>query len=103
MAQSCSISVKKTYGIQRVCGSWQIARSTVYHNLKKIALGIHLKKRGPKPMVDDARLLELLREIIDERSKVGIHGEGSESCARSCEPVRQPGNQFAYRRLVCYR
>ena len=30
MSQSCSISVHKRYGLQRVCRVWRVARSTVY-------------------------------------------------------------------------
>jgi transposase InsO family protein len=48
----------------------------VYYKIAGAISGIISKKRGPKPQQDDVTIVELLKDIIDERCKLGIHGEG---------------------------
>lgn len=74
LAGLASISQKKTYGLQRVCRVWRIARSTIYaQRLRKQPGAPALQKRGPKQAVDDAKLLEHIRHVL--RSSP-FHGEG---------------------------
>ncbi|MEI6243124.1 MAG: IS3 family transposase [Chlamydiota bacterium] len=60
MGQTISPSSKKTYGLKRVCTVWGVARSTVYAKKRQSCSG----KRGPKPLVEEGRLLEMIQEDI---------------------------------------
>jgi putative transposase len=69
-----SISQKKCYGLQRVCRVWRIARSTIYaRRLRKQPGAPALKKRGPRQMVDDVKLLEYIRHVL---ASSPFQGEG---------------------------
>ena len=64
MSRKASVSTGTPYGVERVCETWEQARSTFYEqqeNAEKLAQGIRPGKRGPKPRVPDEELLDLIR------------------------------------------
>ena len=64
MSQTVSASTGATYGVEQVCVVWEQARSTFYDRLERaqrLCHGIKPGKRGPKPLVPDAELLDLIR------------------------------------------
>jgi putative transposase len=73
MSTSISPSTGRTYGLQRVCCVWGIARSTIYGVRKRKKLGVVKKRPGPPPEVKDKDLLKAIKEVIG-RSK--FTGEG---------------------------
>lgn len=70
MSQTISPGAKKLYGLKRVCEVWGLARSTLYASKKKKAPP---KRRGPKPKLEDQKLLE---EIKTEINNSPFKGEG---------------------------
>jgi transposase InsO family protein len=67
MSQTVSASTEATYGVERVCVVWEQARSTFYdrrERAQKRFQGIMPGKRGPRPVVPDAELLELIRHDL---------------------------------------
>ena len=75
MSVSASPSTGKVYGVERVCSAWGVPRSSFYnqHNSKSQA-DEELppkKKRGPKPKISDERLLELIRQDLEESPFTG--------------------------------
>jgi len=77
MSQSCSISVHKRYGLQRVCRVWRVARSTVYARQvrqAKLSTGhLVLRKRGPLGACSDEDLVAHIHRVIQSSP---FHGEG---------------------------
>lgn len=68
MSQTISPGTGKPYGLKRVCEMWSIARSSFYSKRKKPA-----DKRGPKPQIQDDKLLTMIRDDIDRSP---FKGEG---------------------------
>jgi len=67
MSQTVSEGSAKPYGVERVCDVWEQARSTFYdrqERVQKLAQGIKPGKRGPKPYLSDAELLDLIRRDL---------------------------------------
>lgn len=66
MSQTSSPSVGCLYGLERVCGAWEVARSTYYSRKKRPtkAEGSECKKPGPEPEISDSELLSLIKEDI---------------------------------------
>lgn len=67
MSQTVSEGSAKPYGVERVCDVWEQARSTFYdrqERVQKLAQGIKPGKRGPKPCLSDAELLDLIRRDL---------------------------------------
>jgi hypothetical protein len=60
MSQTVSEAAAKPYGVERVCDVWEQARSTFYDRQLKLVQGIKPGKRGPRPPVSDAELLDLI-------------------------------------------
>ena len=60
MSQTVSEAAAKPYGVERVCDVWEQARSTFYDRQQKLVQGIKPGKRGPRPPVSDAELLDLI-------------------------------------------
>ena len=63
MSQTVSPGADKPYGVQRVCRIWEQARSTFYHVAlqdSRPAAG----RRGPRPLISDDELLELIRHDL---------------------------------------
>ena len=55
---------------------WCIPRSTIYHQKQQRIQSQTLNKRGRKPVICDAKLLETIRVIIREAQMLGFTGEG---------------------------
>jgi putative transposase len=73
MSQAYSISVGRTYGLQRVCRVWQIPRSTVYERRARAHTTPVAARRGPQGPCSDSELVEHIRRVIQESP---FHGEG---------------------------
>ena len=97
MSQTVSASTGAAYGVERVCLVWEQARSTFYDRRERAqrrSEGLMPGKRGPKPLVPDADLLDLVRHdlaaspfIGEGHRKVGdvcASGKGYESPASEC-------------------
>ncbi len=74
MSRAHSISARKTYGVQRVCRNWRIARSSVYHARKHSEADASSdtptpppRKRGPRGACTDEQLLEHIERVLVER------------------------------------
>jgi len=72
MSQAYSVSVRRRYGLARVCRVWAWARSTVYAGQRRdsrppAAPG----KRGPKTNWTDARLTEFIQQVLAASPFVG--------------------------------
>lgn len=63
MSQTISPGAEKPYGIQRVCRIWEQARSSYYHDARRCGMSDQTppKRRGPRPLVSDETLLDLIR------------------------------------------
>ncbi len=74
MSASTSPSTGKPYGVRRVCAAWDVPRSTFYHHRKRSAQpSPTTRRRGPRPTLSDAALLEAIRADL-KRSP--FSGEG---------------------------
>lgn len=64
MSRETSTGAGKSYGLQRVCRVLQVARSTIYGQQARESakvVRLHALRRGPKPKVSDAELLDAIR------------------------------------------
>jgi len=77
MSTATSTSTGKTYGLQRVCRLWRVARSTVYEQRRREAIEPDQRpaprKRGPIGACTDEQLVEQIRRVLCESP---FHGEG---------------------------
>jgi len=64
MSQTCSIATRRRYGLVRVCAAWEIARSTILAQQQREAAAVPLKKRGPKNVISDERLVAAIRHDL---------------------------------------
>ncbi len=72
MSQAMSPSAKRTYGIQRVCRAWRLARATVQrHKAQACAEPRILAKRGPKTILSDDAILTEIRAVLASPVFVG--------------------------------
>ena len=74
MSREVSPSTGKSYGLERVCAVWGIARSTAYSVMGKTDVGgeeTEVSKRGPRPEVSDEELLRKIRRDLDRSPFVG--------------------------------
>lgn len=72
MSQAYSVSVRRRYGLARVCRMWAWARSTVYAAQDRTVQGHPpAEKRGPKTAWSDAQLTELIRDVLAASPFVG--------------------------------
>lgn len=75
MSVSASPSTGKVYGVERVCSAWGVPRSSFYNqHSSKPQADEELptkKKRGPKPKILDEKLLELIKQDIEESPFIG--------------------------------
>lgn len=71
MSAERSPATGKRYGIERVCGITGYPRSTFYS--KQTESKVKRRKRGPKPLITDERLLELVKEDL---ARSPFSGEG---------------------------
>ena len=75
MSQTISESSGLPYGVQRICQVWEQAPSTFYEQMQRALRGPErtLCRRGPRPVVCDEELLEL---ICRDLAASPFHGEG---------------------------
>lgn len=75
MSATISPATGKAYGIQRVCGVWDFPRSTFYTQKARLEASSPAApaKRGPKTLLSDEELLELIR---DDLATSTFKGEG---------------------------
>lgn len=73
MSHKTSPSIKKPYGLKRVCQTWKVPRSTVYDHRKRKASQILKHRPGPKPKISNEEVLSLIRQDIKNSP---FHGEG---------------------------
>ena len=66
MSREVSPSTGQVYGVERVCTSAGLARSSYYAQQQRTTQPQRpRRRRGPKPEVSDERLLELVRADLD--------------------------------------
>src|SRR5215213_8951943 len=63
----------EAYGVRRVCAAWGMPRSSFYAARKVSEAPPPGRRRGPRPVVDDAGLLEAIRRDLDRSP---FSGEG---------------------------
>ncbi|HVG93509.1 MAG TPA: IS3 family transposase, partial [Planctomycetota bacterium] len=74
MSQASSISVRRPYGLARVCRVLEVARSTVYARRDRVEGARPAGRPGPKRgIVPDEDLLAMIREVL---AASPFHGEG---------------------------
>ena len=73
MSAAISPSTGRSYGVQRVCRIWAVARSSFYHTAKRTADATPPVRRGPVPPVDEASLLAAIRADLAQSP---FQGEG---------------------------
>ena len=94
MSHAPSTCTGKTYGLHRVCRVLGFPRSTIYAGRARESgnvVPLVAQRRGPKPEMPDAALLEAIRPIWQPRPlparDIGRHGRGRVSCATSASPA----------------
>jgi len=73
MAAASSPATSEAYGVRRVCAAWGMPRSSFYAARTVSAAPTPGRRRGPRPVVDDAGLLEAIRRDLDRSP---FSGEG---------------------------
>ena len=73
MAAASSPATDEAYGVRRVCAAWGMPRSSFYAARTVSAAPTPGRRRGPRPGVDDAGLLEAIRRDLDRSP---FSGEG---------------------------
>lgn len=71
MSAAISPATGKTYGVQRVCGAWEVPRSSFYGRQIREAVSSVPLKRGPKTPLTDDEVLELIRTDLATSTFVG--------------------------------
>lgn len=61
MSATTSPSTGRSYGIERVCRTWELPRSSFYAQRVESKPAARPGKRGPKPKISDQELLDLIR------------------------------------------
>lgn len=62
MSAAISVATGTRYGVKRVCGAWELNRSSWYARRERAkAAAVPMGKRGPKSVHSDAELLEAIR------------------------------------------
>src|SRR4051812_41826722 len=73
MAAASSPATDEAYGVRRVCAAWGMPRSSFYAARTVSEASPPGRRRGPRPVVDDAGLLEAIRRDLDRSP---FSGEG---------------------------
>jgi putative transposase len=73
MSRACSISVRRAYGLQRVCRVWRQTRSTVYARRSSASRTAPPCRRGPVGAGSDEELVSHVRRVLEASP---FHGEG---------------------------
>lgn len=61
MSAAISTTTGKLYGVERVCNAWEEPRSSYYEQKVQRAKPIANRKRGPKTLITDGELLDLIK------------------------------------------
>src|SRR5947209_8010491 len=75
MSRTISPSSKKPYGVARVVGLWNLARSSFYAARHRERHPREAQKRGPK-VLSDTELVTAIRQLLDEAVAavaLGVH------------------------------
>ena len=82
MSGAQSISIRRAYGVQRVCRVWHRARSSVYARRQATRSPARCRRRGPIGAAPDDVLVAHIRRVLEASP---FHGEGAtEKPGRSC-------------------
>ncbi len=73
MSRAYSISVRRAYGLQRVCRVWEQPRSTVYARRSTARRSVALRRRGPRGACSDEALVSHMHRVLGASP---FHGEG---------------------------
>jgi len=77
MSVTHSPSEDRPYGVTLVLKTWEIPRSTYYDARDRRLKGTSASRPGPKPLLSDQRLAELIQELLTATEEhYGIRGEG---------------------------
>ena len=74
MSQAISPGTERPYGVQRICRIWEQARSTFYSKVRQCSEAQSPpmpKRRGPRPVISDEALLELIRADLESSPFTG--------------------------------
>jgi len=85
MSTQASPSTQQRYGVARVVRVWNLSRSTVYAQRARRAQPA-TGRRGRRPLVDDATLLEHIRTVLAESP---FQGEGHRKVWARLRAVKQ--------------
>ena len=62
MSTAISLATGRSYGVERVCASWEVPRSTLYvRRARDAAPSAPAKRRGPAPLLSDQDLLAFIK------------------------------------------
>ena len=73
MSGAQSISIRRAYGVQRVCRVWHRARSSVYARRQATRSPARCRRRGPIGAAPDDVLVAHIRRVLEASP---FHGEG---------------------------
>ena len=74
MSQTFSISVRRRYGLARLCLYWRVSRATLHRHLSAANRpDAPRRRRGPQGAMPDADLAERIRTLLADSP---FHGEG---------------------------
>jgi len=71
MSATISPTTDKAYGVQRVCDTWEMPRSSFYGRVARKAVPSVLLKRGPKTLLTDDEVLALIRTDLETSPFIG--------------------------------
>ena len=71
MSAVISPATGKTYGVQRVCETWEVPRSSFYGRQGRQVVPLAPLKRGPKTPLSDDELLDLIRTDLATSTFIG--------------------------------
>jgi putative transposase len=80
MSTVMSISMRRRYGVARLCRVWGVARAGVYRGRRAAAVAQSVPRRrpGPRGPMPDAALVEAIRRVLTDSP---FHGEASQAVA----------------------
>ena len=90
MSGAQSISIRRAYGVQRVCRVWHRARSSVYARRQATRSPARCRRRGPIGAApDDVLVAHIRRGSKPRRFMVRATEKPGRSCgSRECAPRR---------------
>ncbi len=94
MSAALSISVRKVYGVSRVCRVWRMSRSGVYRGLEAGSdKQVPRRRPGPHGQMPDAEPVEEIRKVI---TASGFHGEGYRKVRARLQPEKIHTSQAGF-------